>query len=231
MHLRYRIGGAQEPPGARNPIRFRIFVPSAIPLLSPPPTTSVLDPIRPARRGTSSLKAQKDAGKRLDFTHSYNYITESIPKTCILTIKHIYRMTTFRLFLIAAFVLAPPTAFADRNDDSRGRIRSGHEFEEEFRDGNCRVKRKLEKNGDYKEERECRGRRHAYSGRQYEEEFRDGNCKVKRKLEKDGDYKEERECKARRRAYYPQQPVYAPALPPVVVDPGITVHGTLRISP
>jgi surface antigen len=62
------------------------------------------------------------------------------------------------------------------------------------------VKRKWEKDGDYKEERECKGgygRR--FAGRDFEEEFRDGNCKIKRKWEKDGDFKEEIECKGARR--------------------------------
>ena len=74
------------------------------------------------------------------------------------------------------------------------------DYEEQYREGNCRVKRKWEKDGDFKEERECK---RAYgpraAERDFEEEFRDGNCKIKRKWEKDGDFKEEIECKGPRR--------------------------------
>lgn len=68
-----------------------------------------------------------------------------------------------------------------------------------------------------------KGRGHS---REFKEEYLDGNCKVERKLEKSGEYKEERKCKPPREVYYQQQPVY----PAVVVDPGITVHGTVRIG-
>lgn len=65
--------------------------------------------------------------------------------------------------------------------------------------------------------------------REFKEEYWDGNCKVKRKLEKSGEYKEERKCKAPRQVYYGPPPVYVPAPPPVVVEPGVTIHGTVRI--
>lgn len=110
-------------------------------------------------------------------------------------------MKICRLFLIAAFVLTPLTASAYRGSDDGRSGHGGHSFDEEYRDRSCKVKRKLDKNGDYKEERECKARRYAYSPQQYDEEYRDGNCKIKRKLDKNGDYKEERECKARRYAY------------------------------
>ncbi|HEY8606067.1 MAG TPA: hypothetical protein VIM12_02995 [Noviherbaspirillum sp.] len=58
---------------------------------------------------------------------------------------------------------------------------------------------------------------------------RDGNCKVERKWEKSGEYKEERKCEGPRQGAYEQAPVYVPAPPPVVVEPGITIHGTVRI--
>lgn len=48
----------------------------------------------------------------------------------------------------------------DRDDDDDGKRRGhayGHERKEEYRDGNCKIERKWEKNGDYKEERKCKG--------------------------------------------------------------------------
>jgi surface antigen len=103
---------------------------------------------------------------------------------------------------------------ASADDDGRRMARSDHE--EQYRDGNCRVKRKWEKDGDYKEERECKrayGRRIAE--RDFEEEFRDGNCRIKRKWEKDGDFKEEIECKGARRGptvlyARPEEPILVP---------------------
>lgn len=73
------------------------------------------------------------------------------------------------------------------------------------------------------------GRGRGHERREFKEEYWDGNCKVERKLEKNGDYKEERKCKGPRQAYYEPAPVYVPAAPPVVVQPGITIHGTVRI--
>ena len=49
--------------------------------------------------------------------------------------------------------------YADDDDDERGRGKGrGREHKEEYWDGNCKVKRKWEKDGRYKEERECEGR-------------------------------------------------------------------------
>jgi surface antigen len=116
---------------------------------------------------------------------------------------------------------------ASADDESYGRRMARSDHEEQFRDGNCRVKVKWEKDGDYKEERECKrvyGRRVAE--RDFEEEFRDGNCKIKRKWEKDGDFKEEIECKGARRgpaAFYarPDERVWTdPGRAPVLVPRG-----------
>ena len=81
------------------------------------------------------------------------------------------------------------------------------------------------------------GRGHKHGHREYKEEYWDGNCKVERKLEKNGDYKEERKCKGPRHSHYERprhrhhEPavVHVPVPPPVIVEPGITVHGTVRI--
>lgn len=72
-----------------------------------------------------------------------------------------------------------------------------------------------------------KGRKH--ERREHKEEYWDGNCKVERKWEKNGDYKEERKCKGPRRGHDEPVPVYVPAAPGRVHEPGITVHGTVRI--
>jgi surface antigen len=63
-------------------------------------------------------------------------------------------------------VLASPLAHADRDKDESGKGRGhghghayGHERKEEFWQGDCKIKRKWEKDGEYKEERKCKGSR------------------------------------------------------------------------
>lgn len=74
------------------------------------------------------------------------------------------------------------------------------------------------------------GKRHGHERREYKEEYWDGHCKVERKLEKSGEYKEERKCKPPRHGRYEHEPVYVPAPPPPpIVEPGVTIHGTVRI--
>lgn len=74
------------------------------------------------------------------------------------------------------------------------------------------------------------GKGRGHDRREYKEEYWDGNCKVERKLEKSGEYKEERKCKGPRPVYYERAPVQVvPAPSPVVVEPGITIHGTVKI--
>lgn len=77
-------------------------------------------------------------------------------------------MKTFRLLLCAAVMLAPFAANADPDKDEsghgkwRGRGHDKREYKEEYWDGNCKVERKYEKHGEYKEERKCKGQRHGY---------------------------------------------------------------------
>lgn len=73
------------------------------------------------------------------------------------------------------------------------------------------------------------GRGRGHDQREFKEEYWDGNCKVERKLEKSGEYKEERKCKVPRRVYYEQAPVVVTPPPAVIVEPGITIRGTVRI--
>lgn len=58
--------------------------------------------------------------------------------------------------LLAALLLAPfASALADRDDHDHGKHR--HSYKEEYWDGHCKVERKFKGNGDYKEERKCKG--------------------------------------------------------------------------
>jgi hypothetical protein len=55
----------------------------------------------------------------------------------------------------AVFIGLSLASPARADDDDRGRWL---EFKQEFRDRPCKVEREQKKNGDYKEERECKGR-------------------------------------------------------------------------
>jgi hypothetical protein len=65
--------------------------------------------------------------------------------------------------IVTALILLSAPAFADPGDeDDRAHARRDYrvevnddEYKEEFRVGNCRVEREWERDGDYKEEREC----------------------------------------------------------------------------
>jgi hypothetical protein len=68
--------------------------------------------------------------------------------------------------LAAAILFAPLAAAADPYKDEGGhgkRKYSSREYKEEYWDGNCKVERKWEKGGEYKEERKCKGG-HAHYG-------------------------------------------------------------------
>ena len=77
-----------------------------------------------------------------------------------------------KLFLPLAIAALPLIAAADPWKDESGHGRGygygygydhGHrEYKEEYWDGNCKVERKLEKSGEYKEERKCKAPRHGY---------------------------------------------------------------------
>jgi hypothetical protein len=85
-----------------------------------------------------------------------------------------------------ALLMFQASAFADPGKDESGHGKKGHgydrreyrdenghgnrhgrghdrrEYKEEYVDGNCKVERKYEKNGEYKEERKCSGPRQGY---------------------------------------------------------------------
>jgi surface antigen len=67
--------------------------------------------------------------------------------------------------------LATPLAHADPDKDESGHGRGhrhghghghGHDHKEEFWDGDCKVERKWKKDGEYKEERKCKGSGHRH---------------------------------------------------------------------
>lgn len=66
-------------------------------------------------------------------------------------------------------------------------------------------------------------------GHEFKEKYWDGNCKVERKLKKNGEYKEKRKCKGPVHGYEERGALYVPAPPAVVVEPGITIQGAVRI--
>lgn len=66
------------------------------------------------------------------------------------------------LFALATVSFA---ALADRDKDESGHGKhhhGRHEYKQEYWDGNCKVEIK-QKNGDYKEERKCRGPQHVHA--------------------------------------------------------------------
>ncbi|MFC0250784.1 hypothetical protein [Massilia consociata] len=73
--------------------------------------------------------------------------------------------------LLVLLASASSVALADPWKDESGKGRHGErrEHKQEFWDGNCKVERKWEKNGGYKEERKCKGPRRDYSDRRYQD--------------------------------------------------------------
>lgn len=78
----------------------------------------------------------------------------------------------------AASVMFCVPALADPDKDESGHGRGkDREHKEEYRDGNCKVERKWEKDGGYKEERKCDGpdkKRHGVDRRYDREDYRRG---------------------------------------------------------
>jgi hypothetical protein len=79
-------------------------------------------------------------------------------------------MIDARRLILALFALAIPLGaiaddWKDESGKGKGRKHERREFKEEYWDGNCKVERKMEGNGDYKEERKCKGRRADYRQR------------------------------------------------------------------
>ena len=67
--------------------------------------------------------------------------------------------TTFKSFARTSTLILISVAFASSvmaDDDDHGR-RHGRKHKEEYWEGNCKIERKWEKDGDYKEKRKCKG--------------------------------------------------------------------------
>jgi hypothetical protein len=72
--------------------------------------------------------------------------------------------------LVVSILFGPLTVFADphKDESGHGKRKHGHrEFKEEYWDGNCKIERKLEKGGEYKEERKCKGAGYQRPGHAY----------------------------------------------------------------
>jgi len=69
---------------------------------------------------------------------------------------------------------------------------AGAEHKEKFRSGPCKIEREVKRDGEYKEERKCKGGPRGY---EHKEKYRDGPCLIERKWDEDGEYEEKVECK------------------------------------
>lgn len=67
---------------------------------------------------------------------------------------HLLSLLPAALLAVAQPALADP--WKDESGHGKHRDRGRGEYKEEFWDGNCKVERKLEKSGEYKEERKCK---------------------------------------------------------------------------
>lgn len=132
------------------------------------------------------------------------------------------------VLLMAVSLALPASALADRDGHGRD-ARHGSEYQEEYRDGPCKVKRELKANGAYKEERVCRGGQdgaYRHQRGDYAESFHDGPCRIEREWKRDGSYLEKIECKGdgRRAKRHRQAPVVIAQPPWIVVEGGGPVY-------
>jgi hypothetical protein len=68
-----------------------------------------------------------------------------------------------KLLWSACLLTFPLAASADSWKDENGHGNGHRKHNEEYWDGNCKVKRKVKKDGDYKEERKCKGAAYRYT--------------------------------------------------------------------
>jgi hypothetical protein len=71
--------------------------------------------------------------------------------------------------LLVTLASVSSVALADSWKDESGKGRHGREYKQEYWDGNCKVERKWEKDGDYKEKRKCKRQDRHYSERRYDD--------------------------------------------------------------
>jgi hypothetical protein len=73
------------------------------------------------------------------------------------------------IVLLAGGLAAPVLADPHKDESGHGRGKgqhAGREYKDEYWDGRCKVERKWEKSGEYKEERKCKGQ--SSHARQYD---------------------------------------------------------------
>jgi hypothetical protein len=76
-------------------------------------------------------------------------------------------MKVQQLLIVGALLAVPFAASADSWKDEGGHgHRYKREYKHEYWDGNCKVKRKYKKNGEYKEERKCKPPKHRHYDRE-----------------------------------------------------------------
>jgi len=100
----------------------------------------------------------------------------------------------FRKLFVATFALLWLTAAPAARADDRGYPSAyrGGEYKEKFRSGPCEIEREQKRDGEYKEERKCKGGPRGYEQKQ---KYRDGPCLIEREWKDDGEYEEKVECK------------------------------------
>lgn len=86
----------------------------------------------------------------------------------------------------------PSLAQADDRDYPRGYRHGDGEYKEKFRSGGCEVEREHKRDGEYKEERKCKGGPRGYEQKQ---KYREGSCLIEREWKRDGEFEEKIECK------------------------------------
>lgn len=120
--------------------------------------------------------------------------------------------------LVLAIAAAVPLSVAadpDKDESGHGKRRHGREYKEEYWDGRCKVERKWDKHGSYKEERKCKSAAHVR------------HAPPPVVVRPQPVYVQPAPI------YVQPAPVYVqPAPPPaVVIDPsGVTIEGTVRFK-
>ncbi|MDQ1811858.1 hypothetical protein RBA41_00930 [Massilia sp. CCM 9210] len=74
--------------------------------------------------------------------------------------NHLAKMLVPLAFL-TLFSAVSADDWKDESGKGKRQHHERHEFKEEFWDGDCKVERKMEKNGEYKEKRKCKPARHS----------------------------------------------------------------------
>ena len=127
-------------------------------------------------------------------------------------------MRHLALIAVALATALPPlsaSADPDKDKSGHGKRKHGREYKEEYWDGNCKVERKWDKHGSFKEERKCNGTSHVRHSPPpvivYEQPVYVKPTPV----------------------YVQPAPVYVQPAPAVVIDAspaGVVIQGTVRVK-